>query len=690
MNELDNHHGKMTRRDFSMGVAQALAALSLVRKQSFAAAAQSVPDALPGTREVRIVNNAWVTMKDGVRLSVRITLPVDAERHPVPAVVRLDPYSGIPDPVLASYGYATICPDPRGIGNSEGKVFDEYAAQEQDDALDTLAWIARQKWCTGKTGMFGSSYSGFTALQVAARRPHSLAAIITQCASDDRYTDDAHYLGGCLVQDMFVWGSAWTGIPALKPDPTVVGPGWREMWLQRLQSIEFFVGNWLLHQQRDDFWKHGSVDENYAAIRCPVFAIGGWVDGYNNSVGRLMAHLKVPRKGLIGPWTHSVTRPGPAVDLKTEMRLWWDRWLKGRTTPADNDPLMRVYLQSEAFVNHKTGIAGRWVAEDQWPSPRIQSRIYHLVDDRITEQPGPASSRSIKTVQTVGICAPNWVAFNLDTEGPTDQRIDDGRSMTFDSAPLAEDFDCWGTPVLTLNLAVDEPVAFLAIRLNEVAAGGFSSRVTYQILNLCQRESREHPTPMEPGKRYSVRIPLRDLAYRFKKDHRIRIALSTTYWPLIWPSPDAVTLTVYPADSTLELPVRDARPEDATLRTLSASHTNESHRQTGASHDPFASEPYKPTRTFTWDPQLDKLTVSNRGIAGEETSEITDHDPTSARVTIVGNGLLRKNGENDVRTVLQLAVTSEDFLVTGEVIVKDNGGVVLQRKWDRKIRRNGL
>lgn len=678
----------MDRRGFGLTAIKALALLTLLRKEAFAAAAELPTPPLPGGRGVKTIDDIWVRMRDGTRISLRVCLPEDADQRPVPAVIRLDPYNGIPDRALASYGYATICFDPRGIGNSEGLSFDEYALQEQEDALEVLAWIRRQRWCSGKMGMWGSSYSGMTALQLAARRPKGLSAIITQCATDDRYTDDAHYLGGCIVQDMFVWGSAFTGLPALKPDPRVVGPEWRTIWLKRLESISFFVGDWLSHQQRDAFWKHGSVNENYKAIDCPVFAIGGWVDGYNNSVGRLMAHLDVPRKGLIGPWTHSSVRPGPPADLEEEKRLWWNRWLRGLATPADNDPVMRVYLQDEAFVNHKKEIAGRWVAEESWPSPRIGSRTFHLVGDRIEDAPGAESARSIKTVQTVGICAPNWVAFNLDTEGPTDQRIDDGRSLTFDSAPLTEAFDSWGTPSITLDLAVDKPVAFLAIRLNEVAPDGFSSRISYQILNLCQRNSSEHPEPMVPGQRYRLTIPLRDMAHRFKPGHRIRIALSTTYWPLIWPSPEAVTLTVFAGSSQLVLPVRPPRDADADLRPLIASTTPSGGGSIdGQSHKADRTEP---TRTFTWDPELDKLTIHNRGVAGLETSEITDHDPTSARLTFIGDGFLGKGAGNDVRTELSLSLTASDFLLKGSVDVKDGGKTIFSRAWDRKIPRRYL
>ena len=192
-------------------------------------------------------------------------------------------------------------PDIRGSGDSEGLPQDEYVKQEQDDGVEIIAWLARQPWCTGKVGQYGISWGGFSALQVAARQPPALKAIITHCSTDDRYTDDAHYEGGCIIQDMFVWGISHTANGTRPPDPAIVGERWREMWMERLNHLDFYVANWLTHQQRDAFWKHASVDEDYGQIKCAVYAVGGWVDAYNCAIPRMLAGLKCPRKGLIRP-----------------------------------------------------------------------------------------------------------------------------------------------------------------------------------------------------------------------------------------------------------------------------------------------------------------------------------------------------------------------------------------------------
>jgi putative CocE/NonD family hydrolase len=646
------------------------------------------------TPSVRFIENVWIPMSDGTRIAARLWLPAGAERVPVPALIHYHPYRQQGDGTLATHGYAFLIPDIRGAGQSEGGVQDEYVQQEQDDAVDIINWLALQPWCTGKVGMFGSSWSGFSALQTAARRPPALKAIIAQCCSDDRYADDAHYLGGCITQEMFVWGSLWTSLTPRPPDPKVVGECWREMWMERLESLEFFVGDWLSHQHRDAFWKHGSVCEDFSQIECAVYAVGGWADPYHPAVPRLLAGLKCPRKGLIGPWTHSSFRsPGPGINWLKESLRWWDYWLKNKQTGVMDEPAYRVWMQEEEALLGMRTVVGRWVAEDAWPSARIENKRFYLTGAGLRPKSSREVAHVVNSPQTVGAASPHLCPFDLDTEMPDDQRIDDARSLCFDSEPLSERLEILGAPILTLDLSVDKPVAFLAIRLNEVKPTGESTRVTFQVLNLTHRDSHEEPTPLVPGKRYRIRIPLRDHAYAFKPAHRLRVAISTTYWPLIWPSPEAVTLTVYSGRSELELPVRPARAADAALVDLGS----ESDYLASGVTRPF-SEPSnrgEPTRKiYKWDNRTRKLTIRSRsgevvGTRGpSETLEIRDNDPLSAKLEHRNStGLKREEGDIDIETVLRFSVTHEELQLLGEVRAVEAGKEVFLRQWDRRIPR---
>src|SRR5690606_21767704 len=471
---------------------------------------------------------------------------------------------------FAAHGYASVRVDVRGSGDSDGLLEDEYSPQELADALDLIAWISAQPWCSGPVGMMGISWGGFNALQVASLGPPELEAIITLCSTDDRYADDAHYMGGCLLNENMQWGSILTMNTAYPPDPDVVGERWRDMWLARIDALEPFAARWMSHPWRTDFWKHGSVCEDYHRIRTPVYAIGGWADGYSNTVPRLVANLSCPRKGLIGPWAHNFPHdatPGPSIGFLQEAVRWWDHWLKGRDTGIMDEPVLRAWMQEwvEPQPQYEDW-PGRWVGEDAWPSPRIAPRTFELDVGNLAEEVTDSRALSFRSPQTTGLRGGEWCGFGVDGEMPPDQRPDDGGSLVFDSDPLDERIEVLGAPVLELEVASDRPVALLAARLCDVAPDGSSLRVSYGLLNLCQRDSREAPEPLEPGRPYRVTLQLNDLAHAFAAGHRIRLALSSSYWPIAWPSPEPATLTVRTGISTLTLPARPPRPEDDALR----------------------------------------------------------------------------------------------------------------------------
>ncbi len=234
---------------------------------------------------------------------------------------RKDDFTAIRDsirhPYFAGHGYASIRVDIRGTGNSDGHLPDEYLKQEQDDALEVFDWIGKQSWATGDVGMIGKSWGGFNGLQIAARQHPALKAVISLCSTDDRYADDVHYRGGnILASDMLWWASTMFAYSARPQDPEVVGESWKDNWLERLNTTPY-VHEWMRHQARDAYWKHGSICEDYSKVDIPVFTVSGWQDGYTDRVFRLLENLPYA-KGLIGPWAHEfpeVATPEPAMDF---------------------------------------------------------------------------------------------------------------------------------------------------------------------------------------------------------------------------------------------------------------------------------------------------------------------------------------------------------------------------------------
>jgi putative CocE/NonD family hydrolase len=537
---------------------------------------------------VRHIETMWIPMSDGTKLAARVWMPEDAERKPVPVVLEYIPYrrrdgtrdgDDLKHPFVAAHGYACVRLDIRGTGDSEGVILDEYLKQEQDDAVDAIAWFAKQPWCNGNVGMMGISWGGFNALQVAARRPPALKAIVTYCSTDDRYADDMHYMGGAHLTGNLEWGSTYFSIMGRAPDPLIVGEGWREMWLKRLEAMTPVFGTWLKHQRRDDYWKHGSVGEDIGQIQCAVLAAGGWADGYTNTVFRLLKTLKCPKMGLVGPWGHKYGHygvPGPAIGYLTESLRWWDHWLKGIDTGIMKEPQLRAYIQdSVAPASHYEERPGRWVSEPSWPAPNVTPQRFHLNDiglcqtGRLSETAGASAAMAINSPQTIGSAGGEWCPYGLGGLGPElplDQRGDDANSLVFDGDPLEAPLEILGAPVVELELSADQPVATAVIRLNDVAPDGQVTRVTYGLLNLTHRDSHADPKPLEPGKSYRVRIQLNDIGHRFAAGHRVRIAISTAYWPILWPAPKAATLTIAAGKSALSLPVRQPQATDEKVK----------------------------------------------------------------------------------------------------------------------------
>jgi uncharacterized protein len=525
-------------------------------------------DQLPGA--VIEEANVFIDMPDGVRLAARIWRPVGSETAPVPAILEYIPYrkrfgtvmrDDVTHPYMAGHGYACIRVDLRGSGESDGVLEDEYLQRELDDGVEAIRWIAAQPWCDGNVGMVGISWGGFNGLQIAAMQPPELKAIVTLCSTDDRYADDIHHMGGCLLGDNLSWASVMFAYNSLPPDPGLVGERWRDMWIERLEGSGLWLEKWLRHQRRDDYWAHGSICEDYGAVKCPVYAVSGWADGYSNAVFRLLANLDVPRKGLIGPWSHRYPHfgvPGPAIGFLQEMLRWWDRWLKGTDTGIMDEPMLRVWLQESARpATHYAHRPGRWVGEADWPSPNIREQVWHFAPDRLIETPDEAApDESIMSPLSVGLFAGKWCSYASGPDLAHDQREEDGGALVFESAPLAERLEIVGAPVLDLEVSADRPVAMIAARLSDVRPSDEATRVTYGLLNLTHRDGSESPAPLQPGKRYRIRLQLNGAAQAFPKGHRLRISLSTSYWPMAWPPPEPVRLTVHLANCHLTLPVR--------------------------------------------------------------------------------------------------------------------------------------
>jgi putative CocE/NonD family hydrolase len=670
-----------------------------------------IVDSFP--REVSVLEDVLIPMVDGVRLAARIWLPADARESPVPAILELLPYRQADrmrdrdQPMhayLSGHGYASVRVDVRGTGDSEGVLLDEYHRQEIEDAVEVIRWIRAQPWCTGDIGMMGISWGGFNALQVAAIQPEGLLAVVSVCASDDRYADDAHYMGGCVLNENLVWGSALFTLQALPPDPRVWGERWRELWQERLEASTLFPERWLRHQRRDGYWRHGSVSEDYDAIACPVYAIGGWADAYTNAVPRLLERLRVPRKALIGPWAHAyphLATPGPAIGFLQELLRWWDRWLLGRENGIMEEPRYRVFMPEPVAPSRwARDVPGRWVAEVEWPSKRIETRAFFPGTKGLEHRESEPATFSFSSPLTTGAAAGSWCPFGSPDELPGDQAEDDLRSLVFDSKPLRERIEILGACELRLKLSSDRPGGLISARLEDVFPDGASARVSYALLNLTHRESHETPAALVPEEVFPVTIRLNDAAYAFLPGHRIRLSLSTAYWPLAWPPPSRFTLTLHTQGSRLVLPVRPPDGDDERLRPFeepeSAPALETTDLQQGAtlrsvSLTDAGEIVYRMSTEIAGDgPAITRIedTGIEHGHSVVEEFSMAESEPLSAAAEILHDAVFRRDSwSTRVRTRTRMVSDSSDFHLEAELEGFEGGRRIYHRTWSVTVAR---
>ena len=520
------------------------------------------------SHEVAVDWDVRIPARDGVELSANIWRPLprpDAPDEAFPAILEMIPYgkdnwrraSDITrGEWFAARGYALCRLDVRGTGSSGGVALDEYTADETRDGYDAVEWLAAQPWCDGAIGMWGISYGGFTAIQVAALRPPHLRAIVPVMATDDRYLDDVHYRGGCVtVSELSQYAVSQVAMNAMPPDAAFRGAAWRDEWLARLDATPPWLFAWLREQTDGPYWRQGSLAPDYDAIEAAIFNIGGWQDSYVDPAFRMQARCPAPSHTLVGNWVHSWPHdaaPGPNLDELHEIARFFDRHLRGADNGWDTEPPIvwfeREYAPPAPFP---AGSPGRWRAATAYPHPETVVRPLLFGAGAVPlagrlVQPGVGRRRvDVDTFAhrpTAGTRGPlSWGAGDAPNGLARDLRRDEDAGPTYTSDPLDEPLEILGVPEVVVHVEVDAPVATLSVRLSDVAPDGSVALVSAGVLNLTHRRSHSDPEPLRPGVVEEIRVPLRTAGYRWLPGHRIRVALASSLWPVLWPSPFPAT-----------------------------------------------------------------------------------------------------------------------------------------------------
>jgi len=679
-------------------------------------------DARPASQprhQVEVRLDVRVPMSDGLELSANVWLPVptaDAPDQRFPAILEILPYrkddwhrpgDESRGRWLAARGFALCRLDVRGTGSSPGIALDEYPARETQDGYETVEWLAGQPWCSGQIGMWGISYGGFTAIQVAKLRPPHLRAIVPMYATDDRYTDDVHYVGGCVtVSELSQYAVAMVAMNALPARPSYRGEAWRDEWQDRLERTPVWLFEWLRQQHDGPYWRQGSLAPEYEAIDAAMFLIAGWMDGYVDPALRMLERCtNAPRKALIGNWVHDFpddAYPGPNLDWLHEFVRFFDHWLKGIDNGVMDEPALtffrRDYAPPEPFP---MAWPGAWRSEPSFPAPGTIETSLWLgpgalpLGGRLAAAPtsGGTTDRFPHRATTGTRTALSWGAGSPPNGLARDLRLDDALVPTYTSDALVEPVEILGFAAAELAIEASMPVATLVVRLADVAPDGTAAQVAAGVLNLTQRDSRVSPAPLEPGRTYRVRVPLRAAGYRFAPGHRIRLSVASNYWPVLWPSPFPGELTVHHEGSRLVLPTIPGGAGSLASPVFKTTPSGVESDGGGTGEPPvwrIVEDVIAGTITVaTNDAGETSLPDGTRVFAGEQLEmTASDADPARARLANTVHYWLDQDGHRmDVRASGETTSTESDFRMTVQLEVDLDAEPFFRRDWDETIPR---
>lgn len=667
--------------------------------------AGAAPVVLPAKYAVKHERAVMIPMRDGKRLSADIFRPNHEGKFPV--IVMYQPYrkddvgrGGVGEHFyFAERGLASVRLDARGTGTSEGVNTDEYRAEEQQDGADAVEWLARRPWANGNVGMYGVSYSGFTAVQVASLRPPSLKAIVPLYATDDRYTDDCHYDRGGnmrMYYDVGTYGNSMIAMNALPPQPELAGAGWAETWRQRLENNQPYLLEWIKHPVDGPYWRNGSLRPDYGRVTIPVYLIAGWHDGYVNAMLRMYTQLQGPKKLLIGPWVHQQPHssiPGPRIDWINEAARFFAHWLRSEDTGIMKEPPVTVYMQQPAKPDRRMNIIpGAWRNDATFPAPQTNEVVFYLdAGGNLTARQPAAGVDKVEYRPTTGIQNAFWSAGGIRHYLADDQRADEAYSAVYTTPPFERDTHVLGWPRVILHGSSNAKVASFVAKLADVAPDGTSALITDGALNGTRRRSLSEPEAMTPGEVYELPIPMAPTGWVIPKGHRLRLAVSGSDFPNLWPTPYRAVNSVHrggqhlsrvtlPVVGPSALPPPEFLPPPVLRQVVSAAASNAPAPVQQMLLDQMANTAtmlYRSGGATQLDEQMGAVLSES-----EFRATVSNDDP--AKASIVGRhkysfrreeSLIEVTAESSVRS------TETDFHVTINLYVTRNGLPFFQKQW---------
>ncbi|MBT8079675.1 MAG: CocE/NonD family hydrolase [Gammaproteobacteria bacterium] len=660
----------------------------------------------PQKRTVEL-QTAWIPMPDGVRLAADLYLPANRQRDErFPVLLEYLPYRktesrGSRHSVYAYFvdrGYVVARVDIRGTGNSEGTLIPyEYSDIELDDGEVVIDWLSKLDYANGSVGMFGISWGGFNSIQMAMRNPPALKAIVPLMATDDLFHDDVHFMDGIMHVDSWEVSQEVENMVPGAPGYEFYDRYFNERF-DRTPSMQIYK-----EQQRDGpWWDRASLKSDYSSIKIPVYAIGGWYDGYRDSVPRMLERMDVPVKGLIGPWGHtwpSSPYPEPGMEWRHEAVRFYDRWLKGIENGIMDEPAFAVYVRDWHPPGPIDHAPGHWRWEDGWPLQRAADRtLYFGAGGHLAGEPADAGQAALKYRPSDGVDAGGSVMWWGDFM--PDQAAVDASSFSFTSAPLDRDLEILGFPRALLRASASAALAHWYVRLSDVSPDGQVTQITGAGLNGAHRDSSREPKPLTPGEIYDLAVELHFTSWIFRKGHRVRVSVSNAQWPMFWPTPYQMetalhfgaehgSRVVLPAVPAAERPAPAFKPIE-TYPPLEGYGLSESETVSGyaefsevkrdESGNARVEMKNRVVTTYPWGKVRNVENITHR---------VNDNDPADASVTGSYSVIVEKPGETLVWLgVVDWRSDDKDFHFKYTKSVSRGERQILEKVWQKKIARD--
>lgn len=636
-------------------------------------------------------------MADGVKLSVTYYLPPEAKTEKVPVLLELLPYRKDDDflardfslcEYFARHGLAVARVDVRGTGSSDGALpAREYSEAELRDAVNIIGQLSKLPWSNGNVGMYGISWSGFNAIMVAMRKPKALKAILATNASDDLFHDDVHFIDGIFHVDEYALDiDHANGLPR-SPDYKL-----DDDYFKKRFDAEPWIFTYKANQQDGPFWRKNSARFN-KPLEVPAFLIAGLLDGYRDSVPRMLERAKAPVKALIGPWNHSWpddVSPGPAYEWRAEAVRWWNHWLRGQDTGLLKEPRVTLFVRKSHKPDLKLKeVPGEWRQED-WPLKRKKEAVFFLKPDgRMSTSLGLSAGRITKSIAPkpgAGTELGYWWG-----ETTPDMSALDKESLTFTSDALEKDIEIVGLPKLQFQGSSGAPLSQWVARLEDVRPDGTVAFVTGGALNGAQRESRTSPKEAVPGEFFLHKFDMHFTTWIFPKGHRIRLALTSGSFPMLWPVPVKAEnlVQVMAASSFLSLPTV---PPDKKRPVIATGAIEARRTKPGASSIDEKSWSMIPeiTREGSW------VIASGKGEESRKQGELTvksgqtteykvnEDDPSKASFT---GTYFHEFPAFKLSSRMEIESDATDFRILFRRVLSEGDKVLREKTWEKKIPR---